>query len=66
MKITVYNMTADEVLHLMERRNYTLCKELTPEHYDYKPKYIHFLEDTLGKRLVITAKSYNSTKMCFK
>ena len=63
IKVKAYNMSDVEVLSLMEKK-YTLCRDLTPANYDYKPKYIHYLEDEFGKRLVITATSYKSVMKC--
>lgn len=66
-KIKVYNMPVDEAETLLLKHNMSLCKSVTPEHYDYRPKYIHYLEDNiLGYKLFITAKSYNLIKKAIK
>ena len=60
VKIKAYNMPIDEINHFLDRLGYTIGKSLTPDNYDYRPKFVHYLEDVWGNRIILTAKSYNN------
>lgn len=60
VKVKAYSMSVKEILHFILNRGYVIGREPTPDNYDYRPKYIHYLEDTWGNWIVITAKSYNA------
>lgn len=59
MKIQVraYNMPVDEIQHFLDK-GYDLCKMRTPDNYDYSPKFLHYIDLKMGKKLVITGTAY--------
>ncbi|AGZ17252.1 hypothetical protein PM16_07 [Proteus phage PM16] len=65
-KIKVSSINMEEVETLIEKGVFIyLCKGITPDNYDYKPKYIHYLQDAQGERLFITSKAYKELKRFF-
>lgn len=65
-KIIVTSINMEEAEALIEERGFVyLCKGVTPDYCDYKPKYIHYLQDAQGERLFITGKAYKELKRFF-
>ncbi len=58
VQVKAYNMPVDEIQYFLDK-GYDLCKVRTPDNYDYSPKYLHYIDLKMSKKLVITGAAYN-------